>query len=384
MSKRDYYEVLGISKSASDDEIKKAYRRLAMKYHPDRNSDDKESAEQKFKETKEAYEVLKDSEKRSTYDRFGHDGLRGGMGGPGGFGGGGFGAEGFGDIFGDVFGDIFGGGGARRGGGAQVFRGADLGYDLRLDLENAVKGDSVTIEVPTQVACETCNGSGAKKGTEPTKCSTCGGAGQVRMQQGFFSIQQTCPQCKGAGTVIADPCEDCHGRGRVRTTKTLSVKVPAGVDDGDRIRLSGEGEAGRNGGPPGDLYVEIRVNPHKIFERSGADLSCEVPVSFATATLGGEVELPTLDGNVSLKIPVGTQSGKVFRLRGKGVTTVRDPRQGDLFALVVVETPVNLTAEQKDQLRRFEDSVKAGGEKHSPRAGGWLDTVKRFFDRIGQ
>ncbi len=376
MAKRDYYEVLGVSKSASADEIKKAYRRLAMKYHPDRNKDDGEASESKFKEAKEAYEVLKDDDKRSTYDRFGHDGLRmGGAGGPGGFS-----AEGFGDIFGDVFGDIFGGG--RRGGGPQVFRGADLGYELKLDLETAVAGDNVTIEVPTQVSCDSCGGSGAKKGSSPVTCSTCGGAGQVRMQQGFFSIQQTCPACKGAGTTIADPCLDCHGRGRIRKTRTLSVKVPAGVDDGDRIRLSGEGEAGRNGGPSGDLYVEIRVTPHKLFEREGANLSCEVPVSFATATLGGEVELPTLDGNVSLKIPAGTQSGKVFRLRGKGVTTVRDARQGDLFAQVAVETPVNLTSEQRELLEKFEASVQAGGEKHSPRADGWLDTVRRFFDRI--
>ena len=242
----------------------------------------------------------------------------------------------------------------------------------------------MTIDVPTQVSCDTCDGSGAKKGTDPIKCSTCGGAGQVRMQQGFFSIQQTCPNCKGAGTVIADPCTSCQGRGRVRKTKTLSVKVPAGVDDGDRIRLSGEGEAGRNGGPPGDLYVEVRVEPHKIFEREGADLACEVPISIATATLGGEVELPTLDGHVSLKVPAGTQSGKTFRLRGKGVTTVRDPRLGDLFAKVAVETPVNLTSEQKDLLAKFDETVRAGGEKHSPRAGGWLDTVKRFFDRISQ
>ncbi len=378
MSKRDYYDVLGVSRTATADEIKKAYRRLAMKFHPDRNKDDADASETKFKEAKEAYEVLKDTDKRATYDQFGHDGLRGaGAGGPGGFG-----AEGFGDIFGDVFGDIFGGG--RRGAGPQVFRGADLGYELRLDLENAVRGDSVTIDVPTQVSCDTCGGSGAKKGTEPVKCSTCGGAGQVRMQQGFFSIQQTCPACKGVGTVISDPCNDCHGRGRVHKTKTLSVKVPPGVDDGDRIRLSGEGEAGRNGGPPGDLYVEIRVNPHKIFQREGADLSCEVPVSFATATLGGEVELPTLDGNVALKVPAGTQSGKVFRLRGKGVATVRDPRTGDLFARVAVETPVNLTGEQKDLLRKLEESLESGGEKHNPRAGGWLDTVKRFFDRISQ
>ncbi|MEL7187154.1 MAG: molecular chaperone DnaJ, partial [Pseudomonadota bacterium] len=257
MAKRDYYEVLGVSKTATADEIKKAYRRLAMKYHPDRNKDDSDGVEAKFKEAKEAYEVLKDSDKRAAYDQFGHDGLRGGPGGPGGFS-----AEGFGDIFGDVFGDIFGGG--RRGGGAQVFRGADLGYELALDLEDAVAGDTVEIEVPTQVACDTCGGSGAKKGSEPVQCSTCHGAGQVRMQQGFFSVQQTCPACKGAGTTIADPCGSCHGRGRIRKTRTLSVKVPAGVDDGDRIRLSGEGEAGRNGGPAGDLYVEIRVRKHKI------------------------------------------------------------------------------------------------------------------------
>ena len=374
MAKRDYYEVLGVSRTASSDEIKKSYRRLAMKHHPDRNKDDT-SAESKFKEAKEAYEVLSDTEKRATYDRFGHDGLSSARGG----GAGGYGAEGFGDIFGDVFGDIFGGGRQR---GSQVFRGADLGYELRLDLEDAVGGDSVTIDVPTQVACETCDGSGAKKGTEPVKCSTCGGVGQVRMQQGFFSIQQTCPACKGVGTTIGDPCNHCHGRGRVRKTKTLSVKVPGCVDDGDRIRLSGEGEAGRNGGPPGDLYVEIRVNPHKLFTRDGADLACEVPISIAAATLGGEVELPTLGGNVSLKVPAGTQSGKVFRLRGKGVSTVRDARQGDLFAKVAVETPVNLSSEQKDLLEQFEESIQAGGEKHSPRAGGWLETVKRFFDRI--
>ncbi len=381
MAKRDYYEVLGVSRSATADEMKKAYRRLAMKYHPDRNKDD-ESAEAKFKEAKEAYEVLTNAEKRSAYDQFGHDGLS--MGGGGGAGG--FGAEGFGDIFGDIFGDAFGDifSGGRRRGGRQVFRGADLGYELRLDLEDAVNGDSVTIEVPTQVTCETCDGSGAAAGSEPTTCSQCGGAGQVRMQRGAFSIQQTCPVCKGAGTVIEDPCTDCHGVGRIRKNKTLSVKVPAGVDDGDRIRLSGEGEAGRNGGPPGDLYVEIRVNPHKLFTRDGADLACEVPVSFATAALGGEVELPTLNGNVSLKVPAGTQSGKIFRLRSKGVTTVRDPRQGDLFAKVSIETPVNLSTEQKDMLSRFEDSIQAGGEKHSPRADSWLDTVKRFFDRISQ
>jgi molecular chaperone DnaJ len=376
MAKRDYYEVLGVSKSASADEIKKAYRRLAMKHHPDRNKDDAD-AETRFKEAKEAYEALSDDDKRAAYDRFGHEGVSGaGVGGMGGFS-----AEGFSDIFGDVFGDIFGGGGRRS--GPQVFRGADLAYELRLDLERAVSGDTVTIEVPSQVACETCDGSGARKGTTPSQCSTCGGAGQVRMQQGFFSIQQTCPACKGAGTMISDPCETCHGRGRVRKTRSLSVKVPAGVDDGDRIRLSGEGEAGRNGGPPGDLYVEIRVEPHKLFSRDGADLSCEVPISFATATLGGEVELPTLEGNVSLKVPAGTQSGKIFRLRGKGVTIVRDPRKGDLFARVAVETPVNLTGKQKELLRQFDSDVEAGGDKHTPRADNWFDTVKRFFERIG-
>ena len=379
MAKRDYYETLGVSKSASGADIKKSYRRLAMKHHPDRNTDD-DSAEAKFKEVKEAYEVLSDADKRASYDQFGHEGLSARSAGPGGFGG-----DGFGDIFGDIFGDAFGdilGGGRRR--GRQVYRGADLGYEMRLDLEDAISGDSVTIEVPTQISCETCDGSGAKKGTKPVSCTTCNGVGQVRMQRGNFSIQQACPACKGVGTVIADPCTVCHGRGRVRKTKTLSVKVPAGVDDGDRIRLSGEGEAGRNGGPPGDLYVEIRVNPHKLFTRDGADLACEVPVSVAIGTLGGEVELPTLDGNVSLKVPAGTQSGKIFRLRGKGVITVRDPRKGDLFAKVAIETPVNLTPEQKELLGQFDELIRAGGEKHSPRAGGWVDTVKRFFDRISQ
>jgi molecular chaperone DnaJ len=374
MAKRDYYEILGVPKNASNDEIKKSYRRLAMKHHPDRNTGDGD-AEGRFKEAKEAYEVLSDSNRRATYDRFGHDGLRAGPTG------GGFSAEGFGDIFGDVFGDIFGGG---RRGRTQVFRGADLGYELRLDLEQAISGDAITIDVPTQVSCEICGGSGAEKGSEPASCTTCGGSGHVRMQQGVFSIQQSCPTCKGAGKVITNPCKHCHGRGRVAKTKKLSVRVPEGVDDGDRIRLSGEGEAGRNGGPPGDLYVEIRVKPHKIFHRDGADLSCEVPISFATAALGGEVELPTLNGHVSLKIPAGTQSGKNFRLRGKGVITVRDRRQGDLFAHVAVETPVNLTAGQEAALRSFDESLSAGGDRHNPRAGGWLDTVKRFFERVSQ
>jgi molecular chaperone DnaJ len=335
-----------------------------------------DGAEEKFKEAKEAYEVLKDADKRAAYDRFGHDGVRGGPAG------GGYSSEGFSDIFGDVFGDIFGGSGGGRRGANQVFRGADLGYELKLDLERAVRGESVTIDVPTQVSCDDCDGSGAEKGSEPVKCTTCAGIGQVRMQQGFFSIQQTCPACKGAGTQIKDPCKTCNGLGRNAKTKTLNVKVPAGVDDGDRIRLSGEGEAGRNGGPSGDLYVEIRIEPHKIFDREGSDLSCEVPISFATATMGGEVELPTLDGTVSLKVPAGTQSGKIFRLRGKGVTTVRDHRTGDLFARVAIETPINLTPEQEGLLKKFEDSISAGGDRHNPRAGGWLESVRRFFDRI--
>jgi molecular chaperone DnaJ len=372
MAKRDYYEILGVAKTASAEQIKKAYRRLAMKHHPDRNKDD-DDASRKFKELREAYEILNSPDRRAAYDQFGHEGLRG-RGNAGGFG-----PDGFGDIFGDVFGDIFGGG---RRGRSQVFRGADLAYELRLDLERAVRGDEVTIEVPTQVTCEECTGSGAAKGSKPVSCATCGGVGQVRMQQGFFSIQQTCPACKGAGTVIIDPCRACHGRGRIPKTRHLSVKVPAGVDDGDRIRLSGEGEAGRNDGPPGDLYVEIRVNPHKLFTRAGTDLTCEVPVGFATVALGGEVELPTLDGHVSLKVPAGTQSGKVFRLRGKGVITVRDKRPGDLFARVVVETPVSLTEEQKALLRELDESIRTGGEKHNPRSIGWVETVKRFFEKI--
>jgi len=375
MSKRDYYEVLSVARDASAVEIKKAYRRLAMKYHPDRNTDDAD-AEVKFKEAKEAYEVLSDPRKKSAYDQFGHAGVSG----AGGMGGGFNPGDAFGDIFGDVFGDIFGGG--RRGGRSQVFRGADLRYDLELELERAVAGDTVEIDVASLVGCETCSGSGSAPGSTPETCDTCGGVGQVRMQQGFFSVQQTCPSCRGEGTKITDPCTDCHGRGRVMKERSLSVKIPPGVDEGDRIRLSGEGEAGRNGGPPGDLYVEIRIKPHKLFERDGADLHCDVPISFATAALGGSVDLPTLKGQVALKIPAGTQSGRVFRLRGKGVITVRSPRHGDLFCRAVVETPVNLTGEQERLLREFEDSVEAGGETHNPHSGSWKDTVKRFFERI--
>ena len=378
MAKNDYYQVLGVAKTATEADLKKAYRRLAMKFHPDRNPDDKE-AEEKFKEAKEAYEVLTDPQKRAIYDQHGHAGIdaakQGGGGGQGGFGG----AD-FGDIFGEVFGDIFGGG--RRGGGggrSQVFRGADLRYGLELDLHQAVFGHAVEIEIARLMECETCHGSGAAKGHTPVTCDTCNGSGAVRMSQGFFQLQQACPRCRGTGKIVKNPCDKCLGQGRVRKNKKLSVKIPAGVDNGDRIRLGGEGEAGRNGGPPGDLHVEISVREHPIFERDGEHLSCEVPVSYATAVLGGSVDVPTLDGEVSLKIPAETQSGRVFRLRDKGVKPVRGGPRGDLFCRVVVETPVKLTAEQRDLLRKFDDSLKGDGGKHTPRAEGFLDGVRRFF-----
>ena len=379
MAKRDYYEVLGLARNATEAELKQAYRRLAMRHHPDRNPGDPES-EAAFKEIKEAWEVLKDPRKRAAYDQFGHAGV----GGAGQAGGGGFGpGDAFSDIFGEVFGDIFGGG--RRGGRTRVFRGADLRYEVELDLEQAAFGDSVTIRLPLAVECDTCHGSGAKPGSTPTGCRTCGGRGSVRMQQGFFAVEQTCPQCRGQGTVIEDPCDTCHGEGRVRETKTLSVKIPAGVDSGDRIRLGGEGEAGRNGGPPGDLYVEVLVRPHPIFERRGADLACEIPISYAAAALGGEVNVPTLgeQSTLQLKIPEGTQSGKIFRLRGKGIRPVRGGPQGDLMVHVVVETPVGLNKRQKALLEEFETSLRDSGRSHSPREQGWMDKVKGFFDRLG-
>jgi len=377
MSKRDYYEVLGVQKNASEAEIKKAFKRLAMKYHPDRNQDNQEESEVKFKEAKEAYDILSDSQKRAAYDQFGHAGVdqSAGMGGAGAAGGS------FSDIFGDVFGDIFGGGGGGGAhGGQRVYRGADLRYNLELDLEEAVRGTSVNIRVPTLVSCDECGGSGAKKGTKPTTCTTCGGHGQVRMQQGFFSLQQTCPRCHGNGKMISDPCGKCHGQGRVEKNKTLSVKVPAGVDNGDRIRLSGEGEAGENGGPAGDLYVQISVREHKIFERDGSDLYCEVPIAITTGSLGGELDVPTLDGRVKLKIPAETQTGKMFRLRGKGVKSVRGGSTGDLMCRVVIETPVNLSKHQKELLQEFEKSLKEDNANHSPKASSWLDGVKKFFE----
>ena len=377
MAKRDYYKVLDVPRTATEADIKKAYRRLAMKYHPDRNPGDHE-AEDKFKEAKEAYEVLTDASKRSAYDQFGHAGVEGMRG----AGGGGFDPrDAFGDIFGDVFGDIFGVG---RRGRSQVYRGADLRYELELDLEQAVFGDTCSVQFATLSECDECGGSGAAKGSQPVDCATCRGAGQVRMQQGFFTVQQTCPRCQGRGKVVSDPCGNCRGQGRVRKQKTLSVKVPAGVDSGDRIRLSGEGEAGRNGGPTGDLYVEVRVRDHPIFERDGSHLSCEVPVSFARAALGGSIEVPTLDGTATIKVPAETQSGRVFRLREKGIKPVRGGPVGDLFCRVVVETPVNLTREQKELLEKFESSLQIDASRHHPREESWLDGVKRFFTSLGE
>lgn len=372
MAKRDYYEVLGVQRGANNDDIKKAYRKLAMKYHPDRNPGD-ESALERFKEIQTAYDVLADSQKRQAYDQFGHAGVEGAA--SGGRYGGGF--SGFGDIFDSVFGDIFGGGGR---GGEQRFRGSDLRYDLELSLEEAVGGTTVKIRVPKLITCNSCQGSGARPGSSPVTCSTCGGAGQVRMQQGFFAIQQTCPACRGQGRVIEDHCTSCRGEGRVRDNKTISVKVPPGVDNGDRIRLAGEGEAGINGGPAGDLYVQVRVKEHSIFTRDGADLYCEVPISFVTAVLGGELEVPTLNGRVSLKVPTETQTGKLFRMRGKGVRTVRSATQGDLICKVMVETPVNLNKKQKELLREFDDVTRTDNVRHSPRESSWFDGVKKFFE----
>ncbi|MEQ9058300.1 MAG: molecular chaperone DnaJ [Gammaproteobacteria bacterium] len=374
MAKRDYYEVLGVERGAGEAELKKAYRRLAMKYHPDRNPGDA-AAEEQFKEVKEAFEVLSDSHKRAAYDQFGHAGVDA-SGGGGGFGGG---AAGFGDIFDSVFGDIFGAGGR---GGTRAYRGADLRYDLEMSLEEAVSGTEVKIRVPTLVDCETCDGKGSRSGRAPDTCGTCGGVGQVRMQQGFFSVQQTCPRCRGSGKVVTDPCAGCGGSGKTRGNKTIAVKVPAGVDNGDRIRLSGEGEPGQNGGPPGDLYVNVVVRPHPIFTREESDLRCEVPIDFATAALGGELEVPTLEGRVVLKIPPETQTGKMFRLRGKGVRSVRGGGVGDLICRVAVETPVNLSKEQKELLQQFRDSLSGGGTRHSPRAHSWLDGVKKFFEEM--
>lgn len=372
-TKRDYYEILGLGRDAGADEIKKAFKKLAMKYHPDRNPDNPK-AEESFKEVKEAYEILSDPQKKSAYDQFGHAGVDSSMGGGQGFGG----FSDFGDAFGDIFGDIFGGG--RSSSQSNVYRGADLRYNLEISLEHAAKGTETKIRIPVLVQCKTCHGSRAKKGTQPTTCDTCGGHGQVRMQQGFFSVQQSCPKCHGNGKVIKDPCGPCSGSGRVQESKTLSVKIPAGVDEGDRIRLSGEGEAGLNGGPSGDLYVVVSLKKHGIFERDGGDLHCEMPISFSTAALGGEIEIPTLDGHAKMKIPPETQSGAKFRLKGKGIKPVRENYTGDLICHVVVETPVKLTERQKEILIELEQLNQADSGKHSPRSKSWLDKVKDFFE----
>lgn len=371
MSKRDYYEVLGVSKGSSEAELKKAYRRVAMKFHPDRNPDDK-SAEDKFKEANEAFEVLSDANKRARYDQYGHAGVDGQTAG---------GSADFSDMFGDIFGDIFGG--SRGGARSHVRKGADLRYTMEMELEAAVKGTTTKIRIPTTVPCAPCGATGAKKGTTPENCSTCNGVGQVRMQQGFFSLQQTCPRCHGAGKQIKDPCHSCHGRGAVDEQKTLSVKIPPGVDTGDRIRLTGEGQAGVHGGPSGDLYVEVNIRPHKIFQRDGSDLHCEVPISFSEAALGSELEIPTLDGRVKLKIPAETQSGKLFRLRSKGVSPVRGGATGDLLCRVVLETPIHLTKRQRELLEEFQEIEKKEGKKQNPKKSGWFDGVKKFVDDLG-
>ncbi len=372
MAKKDYYEVLGINKDASEEEIKKAYRKLAMKHHPDRNPDNPK-AEEHFKEAKEAYETLSDDQKRAAYDQYGHAAFEaGGMGGGSPFG---AGAGGF--DFGDIFGDIFGG--SRGGGRNSPHRGSDLRYNLEITLEEAARGAQKQIRIPTMENCETCKGSGAKPGTSATTCQTCDGHGQVRMQQGFFSVQQTCPRCHGSGKQISSPCSSCHGAGKVKQHKTLEIKIPAGIDTGMRLRHSGHGEAGSNGAPSGDLYVEIHIRPHNVFEREGDDLHCEMPISFSTAALGGEIEIPTIDAKATIKIPAETQSGKIFRLRGKGIKGMRTSTNGDLNCHVVVETPSNLTERQKELLREFETISLQDTGRHNPRAKSWMGKVKEFF-----
>ena len=365
-----------MNRDASEEDIKKSYRKLAMKYHPDRNPDNPK-AEEQFKEAKEAYETLSDDQKRAAYDQYGHAAFENGGGGAGA----GFGGAGFGDAFGDIFGDIFGGGGSRSGQRNNVYRGADLRYNMEISLEDAAKGIESKIRIPVQASCETCKGTGAKSGKSAVTCSTCGGHGQVRMQQGFFSVQQTCPKCHGTGKVIRDEdkCSTCHGAGRTKINKTLSVKIPAGVDEGDRIRLSGEGEVGVNGGPTGDLYVVIHLKQHEMFQRDGGNLHCEMPISFTTAALGGEIEVPTLGGSAKMKIPAETQTGGVFRLKGKGIKPLRQSENGDLMVHVVVETPVKLTEHQKKLLREFDTSTQADAGKHSPKNKSWVDKARDFF-----
>ncbi len=371
MAKRDYYELLGVERGVSEKELKSAFRKKAMQYHPDRNPDDAE-AEAKFKEVGEAYEILKDADKRAAYDQYGHAAFeQGGMGGRGGF------DQGFSssmsDIFEDLFGDAFGGG--RR--GSSRGRGSDIRYDYEISLEDCFNGQEAEINVPTQVKCDVCDGSGAKPGTSPVTCSTCGGHGKVRMAQGFFSIERTCPTCQGRGQIIEDPCGNCHGAGRVTKKRVLSVDIPAGVEDGTRIRISGEGEAGVQGGPSGDLYLFISVKPHEFFQRDGADLFCRVPISMSTAALGGTFEVPTIEGGrASVKIPAGTQSGKQFRLRQKGMSILRQANKGDMYVQAVVETPQKLTKRQKELLEEFQEISSAD---NSPDSENFFTRVKDFF-----
>jgi molecular chaperone DnaJ len=373
-TKRDFYEILGVPKNASEDEIKKSYRKLAMKYHPDRNQGDA-SAEVKFKEAKEAYEMLSDAEKRAAYDQYGHAGVDPNM--RGAAGAGGFG--GFGESFGDIFGDIFGQARRQQGGGRQVFRGNDLSYAMDITLEEAAAGKKTEIRIPSYDECDTCQGTGAKPGTSAKTCGTCQGQGVVQMRQGFFSVQQNCPHCRGSGKIISDPCSPCHGQGKVKRQKTLEISIPAGIDDGMRIRSTGNGEPGTNGGPPGDLYIEIRLQKHEVFQRDGDDLHCAVPISFTTAALGGEVSVPTLNGEAAIDLPEGTQTGKQFRLRGKGIKGVRASFPGDLYCHITVETPVKLTEHQRKLLKELDESLKKGGAKHSPTESGWADKLKNLF-----
>ena len=376
MAKRDYYEILGVPKNASDEEIKKAYRKHAMKHHPDRNQGSgTKAAEEKFKESKEAYEMLSNPQKRAAYDQHGFAGVDPNMrGGPGGEGYGGF-AEAFGDIFGDMFGQQRG----RAGAGRQVFRGSDLSYAMEVTLEEAATGKDAQIRIPSWEACEVCHGSGAKPGTQVKTCGTCNGSGAVQMRQGFFSVQQTCPTCRGTGKVIPEPCTSCHGQGKIKKQKTLEIKIPAGIDGGMRIRSSGNGEPGTNGGPVGDLYIEIRLKKHDIFEREGDDIHCAVPISIVTAALGGEIDVPTLVGKAAIDIPEGTQTGKQFRLRGKGIKGVRSSYPGDLYCHISVETPVKLTEHQRKLLQQLDESMKKDGNKHSPSGDSWTDRLKNFF-----
>ncbi|MEY2953460.1 MAG: hypothetical protein RLZZ401_1547 [Pseudomonadota bacterium] len=378
-SKRDFYEILGVPKNASDEEIKKAYRKLAMKHHPDRNQGDSANeAEAKFKEGKEAYEMLSDPQKKAAYDQYGHAGVDPNMrGGPGAEGFGGF-AEAFGDIFGDIFGQGRGGAAGGRG-GRQVYRGSDLSYAMEISLEDAAKGKDAQIRIPTWEGCDACHGSGAKPGTKVVACTTCHGQGSVQMRQGFFSVQQTCPQCRGTGKLIPEPCATCSGQGKLKKQKTLEVKMPAGIDDGMRIRSTGNGEPGTNGGPAGDLYIEVRIKKHDIFERDGDDLHCKVPISMVTAALGGEIEVPTLDGKVSIDIPEGTQADKQFRLRGKGIKGVRASYPGDLYCHINIETPIKLTEHQRKLLKELDESLKKGGNRHTPSADSWTDRLKNLF-----